>query len=68
MFRATRKAAPSYALGRDREQLHRVCDSLNLTRTNRLFVWGGEMVDRDSKAYFIARERQELEAALVAKS
>ncbi len=67
-FRAARKAASSYALGRDRGQLHRVCDSLRLTRTNRLFVWAGEMVDRESKAYFIARERQELEAAVVAKS
>jgi len=26
------------------------------------------MVDRESKAYFIARERQELEAAVAAKS
>ncbi len=26
------------------------------------------MVDRESKAYFFARERQELEAAVVAKS
>ena len=44
------------------------CDSLYFIRMARLCVWGGEMVDRESKAYFLDRERQELEAALAAKS